>query len=34
MISVVMDVDDTLVDTRKRTQKIWELVLGWEMERE
>jgi hypothetical protein len=28
MISVVVDVDDTLVDTRKRTQKIWELVLG------
>ncbi len=31
MISVVVDVDDTLVDTSKRTQKIWELVLGREI---
>jgi len=31
MISVVVDVDDTLVDTRKRTQKIWEMILGREI---
>lgn len=31
MISVVVDVDDTLVDTRKRTQKIWGLVLSREI---
>jgi hypothetical protein len=31
MISVVVDLDDTLVDTKRRTQAIWELVLGREI---
>lgn len=28
MVSVVVDIDDTLLDTRKRMQAIWEHVLG------
>ena len=28
LVSVVVDIDDTLVDTRKRMQAIWEHVLG------
>lgn len=31
MISVVVDVDDTIVDTLRRTQGIWEEVLGREI---
>ncbi len=28
MVSVIVDIDDTLVDTQKRMQAIWEHVLG------
>jgi phosphoglycolate phosphatase-like HAD superfamily hydrolase len=28
LVSVIVDIDDTLVDTRKRMQAIWEHVLG------
>lgn len=28
MVSVIIDIDDTLVDTRKRMQAIWEHILG------
>lgn len=28
MVSVIVDIDETLVDTRKRMQAIWEHVLG------
>jgi len=31
VIYVVVDVDDTLLDTRRRTQKIWEIVLDREI---
>jgi len=31
VISVVVDLDDTLVDTKRRTRAIWELVLGREI---
>ena len=31
VISVVVDLDDTLVDTKRRTRAIWKLVLGREI---
>lgn len=31
MISVVVDVDDTLINTEKRTQAVWQQVLGREI---
>jgi len=31
MISVVVDVDDTLIDTAKRTQAIWHKILELEI---